>query len=491
MRLIKRLEQTCLEKGDKTAIISNGIKLSFHDLWEQSNNLAAWLQKEHDDHRPVIVYGHKSPSMLVSFLACALSGHPYCPVDVSMPYVRIQDIINTIGDPLVLANEVFEAPDCTVISRELILEKSHEKGKVTEIETEDDETMYIIFTSGSSGKPKGVEISSDNLNRFTRWSKEFFQADNDSEDGNIMNQAPFSFDLSVMDTYSALVSGKTLCLLDKDRQKEVHSILSFLKEMNIGYTVSTPSFINMLLADKGFNENNYPNIKQFLFCGETLSKETAKALMTRFPKSKIINTYGPTESTVAVTSVEIKKEHLDDHHGLPIGKPKPGTYVYIENEEIIISGDTVGKGYYKDEKKTEAAFFTDNKTGMRCYRTGDKGYIEGGMLYYSGRMDNQIKLHGYRIELGDIEVNLIQVDGIEDAVVLPKKKDGQIKSLTAFVTGSVPCQSDGDFAASKYIKSFLTEKLPHYMIPKKIKFIDEMPLTNNGKKDRKRLEELL
>ena len=128
---------------------------------------------------------------------------------------------------------------------------------------------------------------------------------------------------------------------------------------------------------------------------------------------------------------------------------------------------------------------------MRCYRTGDKGYIEGGMLYYSGRMDNQIKLHGYRIELGDIEANLIQVDGIEDAVVLPKKKDGQIKSLTAFVTGSVPCQSDGDFAASKYIKSFLTEKLPHYMIPKKIKFIDEMPLTNNGKKDRKRLEELL
>lgn len=575
MNIIERLRQVCLKKGDKPAVISNGIILSFHDLWEQSENLAGFLAANYDDEKPIIVYGHKNPLMLVCFLACVKSGHPYCPVDISVPYVRIMDIINTIEKPVVLATEEFAAPRCTVISCDKIrqistfhLPHAQQAGsKLTQSDTaksvqhyaanaaqsdmanpvqmssmeaeavsqyadmNPEKTMYIIFTSGSTGKPKGVEISIGNLSRFIDWSltlfdekgekadshKEIGESHNNknqsggnqskayaSSDEHVMNQAPFSFDLSVMDTYTALAGGKTLYLLPKSLQKEVRDILKFIEESRINYMVSTPSFANMLLADKNFDASNYGTIRQFLFCGERLSKETAGALIERFPDARVINTYGPTESTVAVTGVEITKEHLMAEEELPIGVPKQGTEIRIENGEIIIAGDTVGKGYYKEPEKTEASFYTD-KNGIRCYRTGDTGYIntDSGMLYYIGRMDNQIKLHGYRIEIGDIESNLIQIPGITDAAVLPKMKDGQIRSLTAFVAGfpseytedvsrknsagSAVC----DFETGKYIKAQLAEKLPHYMIPKKIKFIMEMPLTGNGKKDRKRLAEML
>lgn len=543
MNIIERLRQACLQKGDKPAVISNGIILSFHDLWEQSENLARFLAANYNDEKPIIVYGHKDPSMLVCFLACAKSGHPYCPVDVSMPYVRILDIINTIEKPVVLATEDFAAPMCTVISADKIRQISTLASKsapqcsskpalYSNIDLE--KTMYIIFTSGSTGKPKGVEISASNLSRFVDWSLTLFgenpngdggNDEDQSGEGRVMNQAPFSFDLSVMDTYTSLASGRTLCLLPKSMQKEVKDILEFIEENQINYMVSTPSFANMLLADKNFNAINYSRIRQFLFCGERLSKETAGALMERFPEARVINTYGPTESTVAVTGVEITREHLMAEEELPIGMPKPGTEIRIENEEIIIAGDTVGKGYFKDLEKTEVAFYTDKK-GMRCYRTGDTGYInpDSGMLYYIGRIDNQIKLHGYRIELGDIEANLMQIFGISDSAVLPKMKDGQIRSLTAFVVcrpseldsasadsatskaSDSPDVCDGDaddkvdagtsiaasdFETGKYIKAQLAEKLPHYMIPKKIKFLQEMPLTSNGKKDRKKLAELL
>lgn len=537
LNIIERLRQACLKEGDKPAVISNGIILSFHDLWEQSENLASFLAANYNNEKPIVVYGHKEPSMLVCFLACVKSGHPYCPVDISMPYVRILDIINTIEKPVVLATEEFAAPLCTVIGADKIRQisalsmesapwrgESEARNVATYSHVDLEKTMYIIFTSGSTGKPKGVEISIGNLSRFVDWSLTLFGEKTDDEGenweklggGRVMNQAPFSFDLSVMDTYTALASGRTLCLLPKSKQKEVKDVLEFIEDNQINYMVSTPSFANMLLADKSFTGSNFSQIRQFIFCGERLSKETAGALMERFPDARVINTYGPTESTVAVTGVVITKEHLEADEELPIGVPKPGTEIRIENEEIVISGDTVGKGYYMEPEKTEAVFFTDDK-GIRCYRTGDTGYINpDGLLYYIGRIDNQIKLHGYRIELGDIEANLIQIPGITDAAVLPKMKDGQIRSLTAFLVGRPTMLSGAfgdcasvdekdaeqkayegstsvfrDFETGKYIKAQLADKLPHYMIPKKIKFLQEMPLTSNGKKDRKQLAELL
>ena len=189
---------------------------------------------------------------------------------------------------------------------------------------------------------------------------------------------------------------------------------------------------------------------------------------------------------------------LDTEDELPIGRVKPGSRIIIEDDEIIICGDTVSSGYFRDEEKTGKTFF--EKDGMRCYRSGDRGYFRGDMLYYTGRKDNQIKLHGYRIELGDIESNLIGINGITEAAVLPKMKDGTIKSLTAFVAaggcGDNAAAADRDcpeltFQEVKEIKARLAEKLPAYMIPKKIRAVAEMPRNINGKTDRKRLEQML
>ena len=498
MLLLDRIYENYKANGDRVAYESCGDSLTYKELWEQSDRLAFFLWKyygDKDEKQPVIVYGHKRALMPVCFLACAKAGRAYCPVDTSMPDTRVRDIAETIGNPIVLATEDFPIEEGRVLNEVVIrgLAGSSETPEEFERKISPEDTYYIIFTSGSTGKPKGVEISYSNLSCFADWSADFFP-----EGARIMNQAPFSFDLSVMDTYSALAGGCSLYGLPKELQKECGQTLEFIRTNRIQYLVSTPSFVNMLLVDKTFCEEVFPDIVQFLFCGERLTKETVRRIWERFPNARIINTYGPTESRVAVTSVEITGDMLDTDDELPIGRVKPGSRIIIEDDEIIICGDTVSSGYFRDEEKTGKTFF--EKDGMRCYRSGDRGYFRGDMLYYTGRKDNQIKLHGYRIELGDIESNLIGINGITEAAVLPKMKDGTIKSLTAFVAaggcGDNAAAADRDcpeltFQEVKEIKARLAEKLPAYMIPKKIRAVAEMPRNINGKTDRKRLEQML
>lgn len=224
--------------------------------------------------------------------------------------------------------------------------------------------------------------------------------------------------------------------------------------------------------------------------------------MEKFPSAKVINTYGPTESTVAVTSVEITREMIAGDDELPIGVPKPGSRIYVAKEkvgitktrkksEIIIAGDTVSPGYYKNPEKTEEVFVpgASYRENSVVYRTDDEGYFaEDGMLYYSGRIDLQIKFHGYRIELGDIEKNLVSIDDVSAAAVLPKSAEGRIRHLVAFL---VAPNLTGEYSDRKAIKEQLKVKLPDYMVPKKIVFVEKMPLTDNGKIDRKKLGEML
>lgn len=500
MLIIEKIYENYKADGDRVAYESQGSSLTYKELWEQSDRLALFIlekfaeasgkgEDEEETHKPIVVFGHKRPEMLVSFLACAKAGHPYCPVDTSMPESRIKDILQAVGTHIVLATEPLDAPEFQVVSVPEVLATAHADGeqvpavRLREQWLRSEDVFYIIFTSGSTGKPKGVKITCENLSRFTDWSEGFFE-----KGARVMNQAPFSFDLSVMDTYTSMTRGCSLYGLPKEMQKECSETLEFIQDKKIQHMVSTPSFVNMLLADQNFNEEAFPNLKQFLFCGEKLTEETVKRIYQRFPNVRVINTYGPTESTVAVTSVEITKEMADSEDDIPIGVVKPGSQIIIEDEEIIICGDTVSPGYFKDEEKTRNAFF--EKDGTRCYKTGDKGYFKGDMLYYIGRKDNQIKLHGYRIELGDIEANLVGIDGITEAVVMPKVKDGAIRSLTAFVVRSAD-ESDLTFQEAKAIKQKLSEKLPAYMIPKKIRAISEMPRNINGKADRKKLEQLL
>ena len=202
--------------------------------------------------------------------------------------------------------------------------------------TDDRQVFYIIFTSGSTGKPKGVEVTAGNLKNFVEWSAALTE-EKGGKKLNFLNQAPFSFDLSVMDTYTCLATGGKLACLDKTLLADMKKMFDFMKDEQVQCWVSTPSFAEMCMADPVFTGENFPHMRLFLFCGERLTVETAAKLRQKFPDARIVNTYGPTESTVAVTSQEITDEIINGSDLLPIGKPKKGTELLIRDGEIYIT----------------------------------------------------------------------------------------------------------------------------------------------------------
>lgn len=496
MEILERIEK--YKDSDTVVMVHNEERITYKYLWQSSNRLAGYLQQElKEDKSPLVVFGHKDPFMLICFLACVKSGRAYCPVDVTVPDNRVQSIIEAVDGKFVLAVEDISTDTKEVLSKQTMEEIiKDEKYSIDSSEyVKANDVYYIIFTSGSTGVPKGVQITSGNLSRFVDWALSLKQ----EHQHVFINQAPFSFDLSVMDLYMALGSGSMLWSLDKEIQKNYSEMFSSLKNSNANVWVSTPSFVDLCLIDKMFTQELLPNLELFLFCGETLANKTVELLHQRFPHARVYNTYGPTESTVAITEIEVTKEVLDMYNPLPVGKAKPGTWLKIMQEgmevqpeqtgEIIIVGDTVSCGYYKNTENTKKAFFTMDIDGKSypAYRTGDRGYIKENQLFYKGRIDLQIKLHGYRMEIEDIEKNILKVKDIKSIVVLPNYEDNKVKSLTVY------CVYDGDTSSrlktTQIIKQQLRELIPEYMIPKKFIFIDHMPTTNNGKVDRKKLME--
>lgn len=482
-------------------------QLTYKELFCKASILSGYINSNVNDKKPIIVYGHKNPYMLVCFLACVMSGHAYCPVDISMPKDRINMILAQTESSILFAIEPYSTEKTKVVTIEDVVEICNEFDRRTIPEIPKDrvcgeQTYYIIFTSGSTGTPKGVEITSDDLDNFLVWSSTL-GAEAAYKIGTIfLNQAPFSFDLSVMDLYTSLYCGCTLCLMDKNVQKDLARITPFIKDNKINVIVATPSFVNMCLLDRGFSEDNISTMESFFFCGETLSNKTAKKLIKRFPHAVIQNTYGPTESTVAVSDVRITDEIVRNYDPLPVGKAKPGTqFIISDNEkriendkiigEILITGDTLAKGYFKKRELTEKAFIWYEHCGklIRAYRTGDLGFLDGDQLFYCGRIDLQIKLNGYRIEIGDIESNILKQTFVENCAVIPRMNDGKVKALVAVIVLSNGTYNIID--AQKKIKFELEKVMPSYMVPQNYEFIDTIPMTNNGKIDRKKLAEII
>lgn len=505
MKILEQIRAYAECAGDRVAYQYGEKRMTYRQLELYSNRMAAYLRRQYPQGKePVVVYGHKDPMMLICFLACVKAGRAYCPVDISVPDSRVKMILDAVQGPVVMAAEELKV-EGTVLVRSQMEEIIQDYPEVIEERfwVKEEDTFYIIFTSGSTGVPKGVQIPYECLNHYLEWSVNLGTKRTEKEGKVFLNQAPFSFDLSVMDLYTCLACGGTLKPLDKKTQNDFGRLFASFRDSGAAVWVSTPSFADVCLADPNFDQSLLPQMELFLFCGERLTNNTAEKLEKRFPKAKVINTYGPTESTVAMTEVEITSELCRHENPLPVGRVKPGTIVRIQKEdgscaedgekgEIVILGDTVSSGYFRQEELTQRAFFHTVLDGkpVRGYHTGDEGYLKDKMLYYCGRIDLQVKLHGYRIELGDIENNILRLPEVEQAVVLPKMKEGEVKSLVAFVnyTGD-PEKSERETA--KRIQSRLKEYLPDYMVPKKMIFMDQIPMTVNGKADRKYLKGLL
>lgn len=496
--LLERLSNYAKTDAPCYVYEKRGEKIIYHyrQLARDSDRIAAYLTETlGEDKTPVVVYGHKSPFMLAAFIGCVKSGRCYVPVDEYTPATRVEQIINKVAPKCIF--NLSERPLQGAVDMEgfsEIIEADAPEMDV-DIQLEAEDLYYIIFTSGSTGEPKGVTIPYRCLDHFVNWALSLV----DHREGLVfLNQAPFSFDLSVMDLYMSLGSGGCLHALDKDTQSDYKELYLSLSRSNANVWVSTPSFVDLCLADRQFNQELMPKLEVFLFCGEILSPKTAKRLMDRFPRAKVINTYGPTESTVAVTSVKISPEMAAAGEVLPIGRPKPGTILafldeegnFSDSGEILILGDTVSAGYFKEPEKTSQVFKEYDIDGKRLpgYHTGDLGYIKEGLYYCSGRTDNQIKLHGYRIELGDVEANLLRLPEVRACAVLPVYGSGKVQRLVAYVVTGEEVPDPLEKAAE--LREALAAFVNGYMIPQRFVFLDELPRTNNGKVDRKALSEL-
>ncbi|HHA2171544.1 TPA: AMP-binding protein [Enterobacter bugandensis] len=413
------------------------------------------------DGTPIVLYGHQQAEFSVAIYSCLLHNIPYIPVDCIYPQERLREICNLTGAPYYY----------DVATRQFIA--TGEAGKVLE----EQDLAYIMFTSGSTGKPKGVQIGRESVWHFMKWVSQDFSL---PEKPVLMNHAVFSFDLSLIPLLANLAMGGHIVLNAKeDIQKE--NWLERLQSNAVSAWVSTPSFAYQQLLSPHFNSEYLPALNVFIFIGEVLNKALVKQLRRRFPQAKIINSYGPTEATIATTVVEITDEILNsDSAVLPVGVMMPDSRMEISAEgELIIWGKNVMRGYLGLPEENAAKLLRRENDAFRGYRTGDLGY-EDGLIYCQGRNDSQVKLNGYRIEIGEIENRLLAMSGISEAVVMPLMKPcGSVLRIAAFCVTEL---------APDAIKTSLANVVPHYMVPSQIIVKDALPLNPNGKIDRKLLD---
>lgn len=468
--MINKIERIVNLYPNRIAYKVNDECITYKELWNRANNYAQLLKRQGTS--PVIIYGHKNVNIIISILACIIADRTYVPVGSCTPLYRIKQISKITASSLVLTDYKISLENIDCLNLEEL-----KKYNNCDIKENKNDIVYMIFTSGSTGIPKGVPISKTNLNNFIDWISNLKPLC-DYKDIKVLNQASFSFDLSVADLYYSLCNGHTLIALDSDIQEDYEKIFTTISEIDVA--VITPTFMKLCLINEEFNSKNYPNFKCVYFCGEQLEVKTVQKLFEAFPNLKIMNAYGPTEATSAVSSILITKEMADHTQLLPVGEVESfATKIEIIDNEIVLKGKSVFGGYLDNYI---GGYYKENNTN--CYKTGDIGYIKDGKLYCKGRKDSQIKYKGYRIELNDIEYNINLIKGVKECAVVAKFNDNlTVKTIKAYVVVE-------DNQNANYIKSELEKYIPAYMIPKTIKIIDKLPINQNEKIDRKALSEL-
>lgn len=467
--IVERLEFWSKAQPEAIAYKAEDSAVTYSQLWHLANKYAALLKQQGSE--PVIILGHKEVDFVVSIVSCLIAKRAYVPVDINVPKNRIKEIILMTKASLVLTS--YEDYDFDEVQTTSLKKISFNQSPNA---LNSNTTAYIIFTSGSTGSPKGIAISYNNLACFINWISNL-NALKDYNKINVLSQALFSFDLSVADLYYSLYNGHTLIGLDKSGVMDLDYILNTIIKNKINLIVATPTFLKLCLLDDRFNSKQIPFISCVYMCGEVLESSTVQKLFKRFAGVKILNAYGPTEATSAVSAIEITTEILLHHNSLPVGRVFDfATPIEIINEEIVIKGDSVFDGYIGE---SVGGHFKENE--MNCFYTGDLGKIENGKLFCLGRKDRQVKLNGYRIELDEIESHISGIDGVNNCAVIAMRSGGKVKCLKAFVSGQKINEAE--------IKKKLKENIPEYMIPKYICIQEDLPINSNLKIDRKAMEE--
>ena len=485
--VIDLFEEQEIKTPGAIAIVFEGEQLSYRELNERSNKLAHYLQQQGVQTETLVpICIERGPGMVVGILGILKAGGAYVPIDPDYPQDRISYMVEDTGAKLVLSSKasrskISENKTIKIVEIDGDWETiKNGKSSNPGINIAPNHLAYVIYTSGSTGKPKGVMIEHGSLvNLLTGISKEVEFTTSSS----FLSVTTYSFDICYLELYVPLIAGSKLIIVSRETASDGYLLAGSISANRPTHMQGTPSTWQ-LLADAGWR--NEERIKM-LIGGETV-KESIKEYLTRI--GDVWNVYGPTETTIWST---VKK--LKSGEKVTIGKPIANTQVYILTPgkelspigvagEICIGGDGLARGYLNRPELTKEKFIADpfsKEKGTRLYKTGDLGrWLPDGNLEHLGRIDDQVKIRGYRIELGEIESVLNQSEQVSQGAVLAKEDSNGNKRLVGYVVPEGAFDKQG-------IQAYLQAKLPDYMVPALWVELQSMPLTPNGKTDRKAL----
>ncbi|MER6029499.1 amino acid adenylation domain-containing protein [Streptomyces sp. NPDC001851] len=476
------------------AVVSPAGTLTYGELDTAANRLAHHLLAQGVTvDRPVAVCLPRTPELIVALLAVLKAGGAYLPLDANYPAARLTHMLDDSGAAVVITRHGM-LPE-TVTATRRVVELDRQRTAIDSLPSHAPRTVvapdnlaYVLYTSGSTGVPKGTMTSHRNVTRLV------FGLDHLGlgPGRRILAAAPISFDASTFEIWGALAHGGT-CVLHPDGVPEAHALFAVMREHRVDTAWLTAALFNAVL-DSG--PEQWPPLRHLVVGGEALSAGHVRRALARLPGTSITNGYGPTESTTFACCHEIPADLPAEVHSVPIGRPIGNTQAYVLGPglepvpvgvegELFLAGPGLARGYL-GRPATTARHFLPNPygpPGSRLYRTGDLArWNPDGTLQYLGRTDHQLKIRGHRIEPGEIEATLRRHPAIHNAVVVPYRTSAGDQELAAHAV-LVP----GRTCSAEEAKEFLAGVLPRYLLPARILFLDALPLTANGKVDRRAL----
>ncbi len=495
------LEETAKKLPDKVAFLDDENEITFGELRENAIDLARFIGEQLEGRRnPILTYLPKDVSSIVAFMGILYSGNFYTPTDIRFPEEKVKSVVDALGPAAVLVNtktkEKLEKYEWSAKLKLINIDEVKKQGNYDEGQQMVDrildvDPVYVFFTSGSTGVPKGVIINNHNVIDYTDWAVSVFPINEKTIMGN---QSPFYFDISTQDIYSTLKTGATLAIIPPKYFAFPVQVLEFINKKNINFLYWVPSaFVSIANYDL-LSRVELPNVELIMFGGEVMPVKQLNYWKKWLPNLKTIaNVYGPTEATVNCTYYVVDRE-FDDSETLPLGKACENTGLLVLDDdgkvitpdmvgelgELCVYGSSLSAGYWGDQEKTDEKYI-DNPLNKyyreKMYLTGDLVcYNERGELVFNGRKDFQIKHSGYRIELGEIEAAAM---GLETVKVCCADYDSKNKQIVLFYNGEV---------SDEEVQGHLLNTIPKYMVPTVYYNVKRFPYNDNGKIDRKALK---